>query len=119
MTARDLAPGPWRVGDHGMIEDTNGDEVIYFSARFVGDESWREIAAELAAAREMREALQRLADSAALLMQELSDPGSEALAAYHCARAALAKAGGERSAMSAARTGRRRAHRVEGRHGKP
>jgi glutathione S-transferase len=57
MSAHDLAPGPWRVGDHGTIEDANGVYLLRFALRFACDESWREIAAELAAAREMREAL--------------------------------------------------------------
>ncbi len=97
MSARDLAPGPWRVDtrDAPNVCDANGQPIAWISARLnVGDESWRSIAAEIAAAREMREALQALLHEAtAAGFATATDCGWPA--AFKNARAALAKAAGQ------------------------
>lgn len=55
---------------------------------------YREKLARLTKERdELREALKRVTESASLLSQELSDPGTEALAAIYCANQLLLRTG--------------------------
>jgi hypothetical protein len=96
-TVAKAAPWPWRVGERGAVVDANGDPVIYVAARLDIDGSWRDVAAELAAAHEMREALATLLP---LLTNYIGWRATaagepEETAAEEKARAALAKARGE------------------------
>jgi hypothetical protein len=97
-TVAKAAPLPWRVGEHGAVVDANGDPVIYVAARLNIDGSWLDIAAELAAAHEMREALVLYEQAYEALANWGFGRADRLFQDAHAKRkAALAKARGEQS----------------------
>ena len=88
---------PWRTSDDGwgaisIIADDSLIAGVYTDGQYGKDAE--DNACLVAAAPDLLANLIRLTESAAVLAGELYDPGTEALSALHCARAAIAKATG-------------------------